>query len=309
MIDTSTKQAYLKLHISIIISCFTGIFGRVITLNEGILVWERLIISFAVFLLIMIFVKKFKPLPIKETFKVTAIGFLLGLNWLFFYASIKYSNVSIGILCLSAIGLFTAILDPIINRHRFSKREIAFSLITISGLALIFHFDSQYQAGIIMGLLASFFGALYTISNKGIAEKIRSSSNLLLYELFGGALIMSIILPFYLHFFPVKSLIPGMHDLFYLLILSIICTIGLYLLRLQSLKKISAFTVNNTCNLEPVYTIFLAIVILGEAKELNTMFYAGLALIVASVVLQTLSALKPVPVTTDCRQSMIASTE
>lgn len=295
MIDTSTKQAYFKLHISIIISCFTGILGRIITLNEGILVWERLIISFVVFFLLLLLAKKFNPLPFKKAMKAIAIGFLLGINWLLFFASIKYSNVSIAILCFSSIGLFTAILEPIINKQRFSKKEILFSLITISGLALIFHFDTQYQFGIMLGLIASFVGALYTIANKTITKKIKSSSSLLLYELFGGAVIMSIILPFYIHFFSIKTLIPDIHDLFWLLVLSIVCTIGLYLLRLQSLKKISAFTVNNTCNLEPVYTIILAILFLGETKELNSMFYIGLLLIISSVVLQTISSLRKIP--------------
>lgn len=296
MINTVEKQAFLKLHISILISCFTSIFGRVISLNEGILVWERLLISFGFFLFMIALVKKLKPIMFGELIKIISTGFLLGLHWLFFYGSIKYANVSVGILCFASVGLFTAILEPVINKHRISKREIMFSLITIAGIGLIFHFDTRYQTGIILGLISAIFAAGYTIANKRIAQNQHSSGNMLLYELLGGVIIVSAILPFYLHFFPVKTLMPNMHDLFYLLLLSVFCTIGLYLLQIQALKHISAFTVNLTYNLEPVYTIILAILLLGEAKELNPAFYVGLALIIVSVMLQTFTALKTSPV-------------
>lgn len=296
MIQNPTKQAFLKLHISILISCFTSIFGKIITLNEGILVWERLLISFFCFFFMVALAKKLVRIPLKQFVKIVSTGFLLGIHWLFFYGSIKYSNVSVGILCFSSIGLFTAIFEPLINKHKFSGREFLYSLITIGGIALIFHFDSRYRIGISLGLISSVVAALYTIFNKKISEKTPSSSNMLLYELLGGAIVISLIMPIYLHFFPVKSLIPNMHDLFYLLFLSLFCTIGLYLLQIQALKHISAFTVNLTYNLEPVYTIILAILLLGEAKELNVMFYAGLSLIITSVILQTISTFRPRPV-------------
>lgn len=295
MIETGTKQAFLKLHISILISCFTSIFGRIITLNEGILVWERLLISFCCFFFMVALAKKLVRIPLKEFFKILATGFLLGIHWLFFYGSIKYANVSIGILCFSSIGLFTAIFEPLINKHKFSLKELIFSLITIAGIALIFHFDSRYRIGIALGIISSLVAAFYTIMNKRISERTPSSSNMLLYELLGGAIIISLIMPVYLHFFPVKSLVPNMHDLFYLLLLSLFCTIGLYLLQIQALKKISAFTVNLTYNLEPVYTIILAIVLLGEAKDLHITFFAGLGLIIISVILQTVSTLRMQP--------------
>lgn len=296
MIEQNTKQAFLKLHISILISCFTSIFGKIITLNEGILVWERLLISFGFFFFMVAVAKKLRKIPLKDFFAVVSVGFLLGIHWLLFYGSIKYANVSVGILCFSSIGLFTAILEPIINKHKFSLREFIYSFITIAGIGLIFHFDTHYRIGITLGLCSSFVAAIYTIMNQKIAKVITSSSNMLLYELLGGAIIVSLILPFYLSYFPVKSLIPNMHDMFYLFLLSVFCTIGLYLLQIQALKHISAFTVNLTYNLEPVYTIILAILLLGEAKDLNLTFYAGLSLIILSVVLQTFSSVKFSPI-------------
>ena len=301
MNDTATKNAFLKLHISILISCFTSIFGRIITLNEGLLVWERLVISFLAFAVIVLIAGKLKKIPVKEFFKIMGAGFLLGLHWLFFYGSIKYSNVSVGIVCFSSVGLFTAIFEPLINKHKFSLREFVYSLITILGIYMIFHFDAQFRTGIILGTISAAIAALYTITNKRVAQN-RSSGLVLLYELFGGMIILSCIMPFYLHHFPVQSIFPSLHDLGLLLVLSLFCTIGLYLLQIQALKRISPFTVNLSYNLEPVYTVILAMVFLGEANEVSTAFYIGMGCIVLSVILQTITALRspsPVRITTN----------
>lgn len=288
----TTKIALWKLHLSILISCFTSIFGRLISLNEGVLVWERLLISFCALYVVAAWRNKLEKVKALELFKIIGVGMLLGLHWLFFYGSIKYANVSIGIICFSSVGLFTAIFEPLINKHRFSSREIFYSLITIAGIFLIFHFDSRFQTGLILGTISAAIAAVYSIVNKRVSERHEHSSFMLVYELLGGLIIMSAILPLYLHYFPIKSLIPSSSDLLWLLLLSLVCTIGLYLLQIQALKRLSAFTVNLTYNLEPVYTIILAMLIFNEAKEVNFSFYIGLGLIMLSVFLQTRATVK-----------------
>lgn len=291
MTETLTKNALFKLHLSIVISCFTSIFGRLISLNEGVLVWERLLISFCALYLLAAWKKKLEKAAPLELLKILGVGILLGIHWLFFYGSIKYANVSIGIICFSSVGLFTAIFEPLINKHGFSKREILYSLITIAGIFLIFHFDSGFRTGIILGTISSAVAAIYSIVNKRVSSRHEHSSFMLVYELLGGLIFISAILPFYLHFFPVPSLIPSPTDLLWLLLLSLCCTIGLYLLQIQALKKLSAFTVNLSYNLEPIYTILLAMLIFNEAKEVNFAFYIGLSLIMLSVLLQTRTAI------------------
>ena len=224
----------------------------------------------------------------RSVIKIFGVGLLLALHWIFFYGSIKASNVSIGVVCYSMVGFFTAILEPIINRHRISLKEIFFSLLTLFGVFLIFHFDTRYQIGILLGVVSSAFAALFTITNKK-AGKSHTSGAILLYEMVGGFACISCILPFYLHFFPVASLVPSTNDMINLLLLASVCTVGLYLLQIQVLKQISAFTVNLSYNLEPIYSIVIAMILFNEAKELNTAFYFGLGLIILSVVLQTMS--------------------
>ena len=83
---------------------------------------------------------------------------------------------------------------------------------------------------------------------------------------------------------------PTGSDLWWLLCLALFCTVGLYMLQIIVLRKLSAFTVNLTYNLEPCYTILIAFIAFGEARELNASFYIGIALVILSVVLQSIRA-------------------
>ncbi|MDU1905550.1 MAG: DMT family transporter [Dysgonomonas sp.] len=279
------KEAYIKLHLSIILAGFTGILGKLITLNEGLLVWYRMLITSILFFIFLWFANKFKKVSWKEFFKISAVGLLLALHWVFFYGSIKASNVSIGVVCFSLTGFFTAIFEPIINRHKISLKELLFSLIAVLGIILIFQLDVRFRTGIILGIISSALASLFVIMNKRVGIN-HSSSTMLLYEMIGGFILISIFIPFYLYYFPVDSFTPSAKDFMYLILLSVFCTIGLYMLQIQALKKISAFTVNLSYNLEPIYSIVLAILIFNEAKELNMPFYLGLGLIILSVLLQ-----------------------
>lgn len=284
------KDAFIKLHLSILLAGFTGLFGKLISLNEGLLVWYRMMFAAIMLYLILKVSNKLLAIPVKEQLKIAGAGFILGLHWVFFYGSIKMANVSVGVVCFSLVGFFTALLEPLIIRRRFKIKELLFSLVTVAGIVLIFQFDMRYRSGIIVGIISSALAALFTITNKKVGAS-HPSRMMLLYEMAGGFLGLTCLLPFYLHFFPVDTILPDMTDFLYLLLLALVCTIGLYLMQIQVLKTVSAFTVNLSYNLEPIYSIILAMLFFGEAKELNTAFYIGLGLIIVSVLLQTREAL------------------
>lgn len=284
------REVFIKLHISILLAGITGLFGKLINLQEGLLVWYRMLFATLLFAFLLFLQKKLKFLPLKEILKISGIGFLLGLHWVFFYGSIKASNISIGVVCFSLTGFFTAFLEPLLNRHTVSLKEVLFSLLTLTGIVLIFHLDARYRLGIGLGIVSSVLAALFTITNKKIRKR-HNANTLLLFEMGGGFIGLSFILPFYLYYFPVQSVFPDKSDFIYLLLLASFCTIGLYLLQIQVLNKISAFTVNLSYNLEPLYSILLAMLFFNEAQELNTSFYLGLGLILLSVLLQSCQVL------------------
>lgn len=283
----ATTKAFLQLHIAVFLAGFTGVLGRLIHLNEGWLVWYRMLLSTLILVLILLFSKKSILIERKYLLQCIAVGGMIALHWVFFYGSIKYANVSIALVCFAATGSFTAIVEPLIYKRRIDLFEILLGLLVLLGIYFIFHFDGQYKTGILLGVAAAFLSALFPIFNKRIIQKV-PAANLTLYELGGGWLVLSLLLPFYLHFSPAAAAIPSLSDWFWLLMLSMFCTVLAFQLSVSALKKISAFTANLTYNLEPVYGIALAFFIYHENKELGKGFYWGISLILLSVLIQTL---------------------
>ena len=264
---------------------FTGLFGKLITLNEVDIVWYRMLFTSAILLV-------FTGLPRvswRKFLELSICGALLGLHWMLFYGSIKASNVSIGVICFSLVGFFTAIFEPLIFKHRFSWAELLLSMITVAGVLCIFSFDVRYRYGIAIGVVSSLVCALYVIFNKKAGAGVRSR-DVLMSQMSGGLAVVTLIIPAYLFFFPSSQsvvVIPEGNNLWFMLCHALFCTVGMYLLQIQALKQLSAFTVNLTYNLEPCYTIILAFLIFGEGREVNFSFYLGIFLIMLSVLFQT----------------------
>jgi drug/metabolite transporter (DMT)-like permease len=281
------RETFIKLHISILLAGFTGILGKIITLNEGLMVWYRLLIAAAVLFLI----PSPRKVPLKSLLAMMGTGSLLALHWVFFFGSINASNVSISVATFSMTGFFTAIFEPVLSRRKISLREVFFSMIAVIGIVFIFRFDIRYRTGILLGVASALLAALFSIFNKKI-KKDSAVKTIVLYEMTGGFICISLLLPIYLQYFPSPTLLPSASDFVCLMIFAIVCTVGLYLLQIEVLKSISAFTLNLSYNLEPVYSIVLAMLLFGEARQLNYAFYVGLLLIICSVGLQTFAALR-----------------
>ena len=283
-----TKKGFIQLHLSVMLAGFTGLFGRLITLNEVDIVWYRMLFTS---LILMVFT----GLPRVGWRKFAGLcgcGALLGIHWMLFYGSIKASNVSIGVICFSLIGFFTALFEPLIFRKRFSWTELLFALITATGVLCIFSLDARYRYGIAIGVVSSAICALYAICNKKASVGVRSRT-VLMYQMSGGLMAVSAIIPLYLLIFPSQQpvvVVPKDSNLWFMLCHALFCTIGMYILQIQALKRLSAFTVNLTYNLEPCYTIILAFLIFCEGQEINFSFYLGISLILISVLLQSMRA-------------------
>ena len=256
------KKDYLLLHLSVFIAGFTGVLGRLITLDSAILVWWRMAAAAVLMFLFLRFTEthgraSLQRYKFRDILQMGGVGMLLCLHWVFFYASIKASNVSIGVVCFSLVGFFTALFEPIINKHKFSGREFLFSLLTILGIYLIFQFDSRYRLGIALGVVSSALYALFAIANQRVGKHYEAK-NMLLWEMVGGLIGLTCLIPIYNAFIPVGRLYPVGMDYPYLAFMVVVCTIGLCLLQIIVLQKIPAFTVNLTYNLEPVYSIILS---------------------------------------------------
>lgn len=278
------KKSFIQLHLAVFLAGFTGILGRLIHLNEAWIVWYRLAITAVTMWVLFGLWKKIKTVAFADILKIGGVGCIAALHWVTFYGSIKYSNVSVALVCFSAIGFFTALVEPVAERKPVNRTELVLGTIIIAAIYLIFHFDTDYQTGIVLGIISAFLGALFPIFNRQFLRRINVES-MLVWQQTGGLICLSLLMPLYLSWFPASSAWPSLSDWGWLLVLSWFCSVLAFRLSSQALRHLSAFTVNLTYSLEPVYGIILAFVIFQENKYLSNWFYAGFIIILAVLII------------------------
>lgn len=291
MANTSTRNipskpahAYLRLHTGILLAGATGVFGRLISLAELPLVWYRMIIATGVLAAVLAVGGRLHRPTFREAWRIGCCGTLLAIHWVLFYGSIKAANVSVGVVCFALNGFFTALLEPMASGKRFSLRDLLLGLITLGGIVLIFGLNMQFRTGIVIGTFSSLFYTLFAIASRRVQSATGvESSAMLLYELLTGWCVLSLAMPFYAMLYPSVSLMPEGSDWLFITLFASVFTIGPFLTQLQALRTLSAFTVNLSYNLEPLYSIALAMLLFNEAQELNLSFWMGVSMIVAAV--------------------------
>ncbi len=255
------------------------------------LVWYRLLITSLTMWILFSIQKKLQRIARIDMLKLAGIGFIAALHWVTFYGSIKYANASVALVCFSSIGFFTALLEPAIVRVPVKWIEVFLGLLVIGGIYIIFHFDTRYKTGIILGVISAFLLAIVMIILRQFVQRINTQT-ILTYQLTGGFITLSACMPFYLHYFPAANFLPGWENLAWLLVLSWFCSVWAFQLSAAALKKLSAFTVNLNFNLEPVYGIILAFIVFKENEFLSKWFYAGFAIIAAALLIHIIILLK-----------------
>lgn len=276
------RKAYLQLHTSVFLWGFTAILGKLISLQAIPLVWFRIFLTCISLLFLPKLLPEVRKIKRADLLMLCGIGCLVALHWICFYASIKFSNVSVALSCLATSSFITAFIEPLMRRHKPKLYEMLLGVLIVPGIYLIFYFTGNYQTGIVLGLVAAFLSATFTVLNKIVVDKHEPRS-MTFVELSSGLVFLSILLPFYIWFFPDTLLLPTGNDWLYLLFLAVGCTTLPFVLALRSLQQLSAFTSTLTVNLEPIYGIIMAIIFFNEDKDLNTRFYIGTFIILLAV--------------------------
>lgn len=279
------KKAFIQLHMAILLAGCSGILGNLISLDAVLITWYRMLLA-GLMLIIILYIKGNKPIIQKNEWSELSVGLLLALHWIFFYGSIKYANVSIGVICFCLSSFFTAIISPMLNRQKISWAELLLSSLTLFGISLIFQFDSSYRIGIGFGVVSSLLFAFYAILNERLSAS-RNAVRTTALQMIGGFTGLSVLLlPVYIMNVQHATYLPTINDFCFLFLLAFGCTVCMCFLLNNAQREISAFTVSLSFNLEPVYSILLAIILFKENKMFGTAFYAGLSLIMLSLILQ-----------------------
>lgn len=267
---------------------FTGILGKLIHLDAFVIVWHRVLIAFVALGIGLVYLKKsFKINSTTNLWKVFGVGIIVALHWMTFYKSIQLSTASLGILCLSTTTIHVTWLEPLIMKRKFSWIEFSLGLLVIYGIYFV---SSDFKAddfeALAYGLTSALCAALFSVFNARLAQDIPSST-ITFYELLIGFIFMSVVLLF-TGDLNEDLFTMTMSDFLWLVFLGILCTSFAFLATIEVVKRLGAFTVSLSINLEPVYTILLAIVILNENELLGSHFYIGSGIIVIVVIANAL---------------------
>ncbi len=285
---------YLLLHFIVLIWGFTAILGKLISINAIPLVWYRMLIATGFIVFFFLIKKKSFAITKQATWKFLITGIIIALHWITFFKAIKVSNVSVALVTMSTGAFFTSLTEPLLFKRKINLTEIILGILIISGLYVIFSFESKYTLGIIYALISSLLSALFSVLN-GLFVKKYEPGLISLYQLFFGVLGITILLAaegkFTSEFFQLS-----LNDWLYLLILGSLCTSYAFIASVKVMKYVTPFTVMLTINLEPVYAIILALIIFKETEQMNIEFYYGtfiiLFVILLNGILKNSSAIK-----------------
>jgi drug/metabolite transporter (DMT)-like permease len=244
-----------------------------------------MLIALVALAMYLAFRQQLKTIPKKYLLKLIGIGSIVAIHWILFFESIKVANISVAVVCLSTASLLSAFLEPLFFKRKIRGYEVLFGCIVILGLALAFNADTDYKWGYIYGILSAFFASVFTNLNGLYVGKL-DSSKLSLIEMLGGVITISLYLPF-TDSIGWDSFIISSSNLFYLLVLGIVCTAFAFVVSVKVMKQLTPFTVTTAFNLEPIYSIIFALLIFSESEKMTVQFYIGVACIVSVVLLDS----------------------
>jgi drug/metabolite transporter (DMT)-like permease len=285
-------RAFLQIHFCVVLWGFTAILGKVISLAALPLVWWRMLIVVGALLLVPRVLRSLRQLPGRLWLAYAGVGALVALHWLTFYGAIKLANASVAATCIALAAPLTALVEPWLAGSKFSARDLALGIGVLPGVALVVGgVPSGMHTGIVVGVIAALLVAVFGSLNKRLAQRGEALTATAL-ELGSGFLVLTVLAPCLPALMPELAgpLLswPSPRDGLLLVTLAIACTLLPFSLSFVALRHISAFSAQLAVNLEPVYAIVLAILLLGEQRELSPQFYLGVAIIIAAVSLRPL---------------------
>ena len=273
------------LHLLVVIWGFTAILGAVIDLPSVELVFFRTLIAAAGLLVVIVAWRKgvFLSTP-QDYFLILFIGSIVAGHWILFFLAAKIANISICLAGMATCSLWTSFLEPLFTKRRIKPFEVALSVVAFAGIIIIFNVEFDNILGFSIACISAFLAAVFSVINAKLIKRI-DPYVITLYEMVGACISIVLFFPFYLQMEGVDQLhlTPSLSDWGYLLILSLVCTVFAYSYSVLLMKRLSAFFVNLTTNLEPVYGIIMALLLFPEKEKMTSGFYLGTGLILLSV--------------------------
>lgn len=277
-------RGYIELHIAVLLWGFTAVLGKWISLPATDLVWWRVGLTALCLLPVMFSGRRLSRLTRRQVLIYAGIGCLVGLHWVCFYGSIKLANASVALVCMATTSMFAAVLEPMIRRVPFKRLDLGLSVLIVPAMLLVVGtLDASMYMGVAVGLASAGLAAIFSILNKVYVEDA-DAFTITFVEMVSAWIMVSVMLWVSQDVEAAWVGWPeGVRDWASMAVLVVGCTVLTFVLSLRALRVLSAFASVLVVNLEPVYGIVLAIVLLGEHRELSGGFYVGSVVIIAAV--------------------------
>jgi drug/metabolite transporter (DMT)-like permease len=276
------RRALFELHACVVLWGFTAILGKLITLSATQLVWWRMLL---VTLALACFPRVWRALAQmsrRDVAVYAGIGCVVAVHWLAFYGSVKLANASVAATTMALAPVVVALIEPWLTGARFERHNLLLGILVIPGVALVVGgLPRDMHLGFWVGVASAVLAALYNLLNKRHLGQ-RDAMAVTWLELGAGFLLLTLLGPFVA---PDERpfVLPTVQDGAWLLVLAFFCTLIPFVVSLGTLRHLSAFTTQLAINLEPIYAIALAVLFLGEARELTALFFLGVVIVIAAV--------------------------
>lgn len=286
---TQEGKDYLHLHFIVLVWGFTAILGLLISMPPVEVVFYRtLIASLGLFILLKIWKKSLRINSRKHFLIIIGTGSLIAVHWILFFLAARISNASVCLAGMATCSLWTSLIEPISQGRRIKGFEVLLSIIAFIGIGIIFNVEFNFLTGLLVAVFSAFLASVFTVIN-GRLTKQYDPYVITYYEMIGAFLSVALFYPIYQSYFTDQIIwLPSNMDWLYLSVLAVVCTVYAYSISVELMKRLSAFSINLVVNLEPVYGIILALIILGDSEEMSPGFYLGTFLILTSVLLYPL---------------------
>ena len=282
----SHRRALFQIHVCVVLWGFTAILGKLITLPAIPLVWWRLLLVTAALACFPRVWRALRTIPPRLALVYAGIGCVVALHWLAFYGSVKLANASVAATCMALAPAVTALIEPGITGARFERHNLLLGILMVPGVALVVGGIPQaMHAGFWMGVASAALAAVFSSLNKRFLSE-HDAMAVTWLELGAGFLLVAAVAPLFAQIeAPAGAwwVVPDIRDGALLLTLAILCTLIPFAVSLAALRHLSAFTAQLAINLEPVYAICIAVLFLGEARELDAAFFVGVAIVLVAV--------------------------
>ena len=286
----SSLKDYLQLHFIVLLWGFTAILGVLISVPTVEIVFYRTLLASLALAALLAYRKRNFRLGTAALTKMLLTGTLIAGHWVLFFAAARIATVSVCLAGMATATLWTSILEPIATKRKIKAYEVALGVVIIGGLYVIFRFEFGHALGLTMAIFSAFLASCFTVINGEFTKK-HNGYMVTFYEMAGACVSIAVLYPLYQHLFPGEGQglpFPSLVDWIWIAILAIVCTVYAYSASVELQKRLSAFSVNLSVNLEPVYGIILAVLIFKEDEKMTAGFYAGTAIILLAVLVYPL---------------------